>query len=153
MMTTVRLNQLLALATVLVFAVGVIFLAMFWWLPAASAVAGQHLVPTTDSAVALPPKLALTRNIFDPTGQTWQGAARRAAAGTNGDIKGLIDLPGLSGVLTADQFVPAGGVIGSQRIEAIAGGRVVINGSQGPQEIDINQERQQRLEVLPLRVE
>ena len=155
-----RLNRFLFLACILsVFLLGG-GIGMILFYPGMTG--GTEQLLTLDAPPPGPeimPRAELTRNLFDPSGQAWQSplsrrkAGQAAAGGDSGEIRGVISIPGISGVLTPQNFVPSGGSIGDKRIESLGGGRVNINGSQGTQEIDINQNRQQQIDALPLKIQ
>ncbi len=101
----------------------------------------------------------INRNIFDPTGQIWQSTmskkpkSKPGPGGQNaGDIDGIVDIPGMRGVLVGGKFVPIGGAVSGGNLEAIENGKIKINTSQGITEIDINHIRNQQRQSLNIQI-
>jgi hypothetical protein len=128
----------------------------FWPLPD---VTGFAPLPQTQTAPASDMAVAEGqggRNIFDPAGQPWlapqsKTSAAKADSGPQ-TVRGIMILPGWRGVITGSGFVAEGESLNGQAIQNIEQGKVRLNSSQGSSEIDINQERRQRLESLPITI-
>ncbi len=109
------------------------------------------------SGPALPPMAFIERNIFDLSGAPWQGRVKpglsTASAPASADLSGLIDLPGLQGAFVGNKFIPLGGDSNIGQIQGVENGRVKINSSQGPKEIDINLDRVQKRQSLNINIQ
>ncbi len=112
--------------------------------------ADSHFVPEGEN---------IRRNIFDPTGQIWQapmgmrGKRNNAAGDDLGQINAVIRIHGLQGVISGKKFVPVGGAVDGGNLQSLNGdGRVTINNSQGSKEIDINQNRIQKRQSVPIQI-
>ncbi len=106
----------------------------------------------------IPPAMAFVeRNIFDISGAPWQGRVKAglstASAPASSDLSGLIDLPGLQGAFVGNKFIPLGGDSNIGQIQGVENGRVKINSSQGPKEIDINLDRVQKRQSLNINIQ
>ncbi|TAH32239.1 MAG: hypothetical protein EYC62_09450 [Alphaproteobacteria bacterium] len=100
----------------------------------------------------------ISRNMFDPSGQTWQASMRKpkvkGAGGPQvvGEVNGLINIPGVKGVMAGNKFVPVGGSVDGGSLESVDMGQIKINTPQGTKEIDINQNRNQLRQSINIQI-
>lgn len=154
-----RYNQALQLA---ILGAGALYMFLFIW---------TYLQSTGDNADTLsvpsyspPAQVAVDypvigRNVFDPSGQAWQTsekakrfAGNAAPAAANGDIKGVIKIPGVEGVLMGKEFVPVGKSLLGGNLEKVEGGKAQISGGSA-KEVDLNAVREQQKQSLGIKIE
>lgn len=155
----IRLNKILYMLCVAAGFAWIVALAM----PMAGAWRYHFNAAPWDNEIYAPKAPAMLaqlpeRNIFDPSGQTWQGKAVRAATNdapaSSAGITGIIDIPGVRrGVMSGGKFVPIGSEAAGGSVEAIENGKVRINSSQGVSEVDINESRERQKQSLGIRIQ
>jgi hypothetical protein len=74
-------------------------------------------------------------------------------ASESGDLRGLVKIPGFEGVFIGNQFVPVGGNAMNGNLDSVGDGKAEISGPSGKSSVDINAERQRKIESLSIRIE
>lgn len=95
------------------------------------------------------------RNVFDPDGKAWLPAPAVAADGKGKAVeppasqaRGLIQLPGVEGVLTDNGFVGAGQLLPEGSLKRVTDTGYIVVGASGDQEVKFDAERERGIYEL-----
>ncbi|MGD9650703.1 MAG: hypothetical protein AB7G80_03080 [Dongiaceae bacterium] len=142
MPSLIRLNQILLILSALV--VAALAALPVWVMLSVHGQSSLTLPPFTAPPVS-PVMEEPVRNIFALDGQFWGEGVKKpaqaaAASPANpGAIQGLIQIPGLKGVIAGDRFVPIGGSAMGGEIQAVGKGQVMIQKPSGAESLKLTQ--------------
>ena len=87
------------------------------------------------------------RNPFDPNGNHWRTTAA-VAAGSVGELRGVILLPGVRAAITGGGLVPLGGQWGGGRVTGIDANKVIVQRQGAVSELELPSAHRPTLQSL-----